>query len=578
MNTIQLAASNGKYGSWQYGGSINGLGDKRGPAVVFDKDDAGAWESPVEEANDDGTFSWQVGGFYLTAENGGGGAVSTNRTVKGAWEKFTKQVRPDGAGVNIQCCDGIHFLRVDPTVRPVLTADGPDATAWQTFIITGEAPSVAARGAWTKSQLMDIQGDLMIWMPELAPQFVNGIDPVTGIHEHGDGGSTPAGIHAGWIWTLWIPWYSADKRQQIYAKIRDVYHFTHVAIEVTQIIPGTTGYHGLRPISQTDADGWASVLNTVHQEILDAGLIPMCTGVSPLPGDGPVQPGFDTSKALIAISDWDNTNNAAQRIAYLAANFPSTTLLYFERPQNGNYPQPDPSPGDPTTPMPTGSSEWLRPMRQKYPNFTGVLYEVDHNAGLDSVQKELTMCDPWWSNVQQVLFEVDTYYKFWDNLDIDGCRVFNDAVLAKCPQLRGCMSGATAHPVIVAAPLPAGATGSPTPASGTGLDGTEWELNGVLFDHQSWPGKVETALFNLLASGLAGPDGLSGQLVIDAMNAMGGHFAGGEFQKAHDGPTGDPTYGFPWFYVSYVIGGPQTRADKRGFYQIVPFGQAPTGN
>lgn len=93
----------------------------------------------------------------------------------------------------------------------------------------------------------------------------------------------------------------------------------------------------------------------------------------------------------------------------------------------------------------------------------------------------------------------------------------------------------------------------------------------ILFDHP-WTGNVESKLHSLLASGLAGTDGENGQAVVDQLNAMGGIYAGAEFQPHHDGPSGFPTYGFGWFYVSYVTNqGPS-------FYQIVEFGTAPAGN
>jgi hypothetical protein len=98
---------------------------------------------------------------------------------------------------------------------------------------------------------------------------------------------------------------------------------------------------------------------------------------------------------------------------------------------------------------------------------------------------------------------------------------------------------------------------------------------GVLFDHP-WVGpsggRVERALRALLESGLAGADGANGQAVIDAMNAMGGIFAGGVFQPHHNN-VGSPTYGFGWFYVSYIPTG-----DGRYFYQIVEFGSWPRDN
>jgi hypothetical protein len=105
---------------------------------------------------------------------------------------------------------------------------------------------------------------------------------------------------------------------------------------------------------------------------------------------------------------------------------------------------------------------------------------------------------------------------------------------------------------------------------------------GVLFDH-AWAGNVELRLRALLASGLAGPDGSNGQAVVDQMNAFGGIYANGEFQPHHNGPAGLPTYGYPWFYVSYVPlsagGGPiPDDGSGRSYYQIVEFGTPPVGN
>jgi hypothetical protein len=148
---VQLAASNGLFGSWQYGGGINALQkptDPRGSAIVFNVASPGAWESPLETVNDDdGTVSLSVNGYYVTAEGGGGGVISTNRTVAGAWEKFTplrQPAQPDGGiPTCYRCSDGRHYLRVDTTLpRPILTAQGVDQTAWQTFVVYGEAPPV----------------------------------------------------------------------------------------------------------------------------------------------------------------------------------------------------------------------------------------------------------------------------------------------------------------------------------------------------------------------------------------------------------------------------------------------------
>ena len=108
---------------------------------------------------------------------------------------------------------------------------------------------------------------------------------------------------------------------------------------------------------------------------------------------------------------------------------------------------------------------------------------------------------------------------------------------------------------------------APPPSSGGPM-----QVNGVWFDH-SWTGNVENALRSLLATGLGGPDGLNGQAVVDQLNAMGGIYAGAEFQPAHDGPGGPPVYGFSWFYVAFV-----PLSNGALGYQIVEFGTPPPGD
>jgi hypothetical protein len=92
----------------------------------------------------------------------------------------------------------------------------------------------------------------------------------------------------------------------------------------------------------------------------------------------------------------------------------------------------------------------------------------------------------------------------------------------------------------------------------------------VNFDHP-WTGKVENRLRSFLSFGLAGPDGMNGQAAIDEMNAIGGIYSGGEFQKSHNN-NGMPTYGFPWFFVSYRNDQPNP------YYEIVEFATPPAGN
>src|SRR5579864_604475 len=111
-----------------------------------------------------------------------------------------------------------------------------------------------------------------------------------------------------------------------------------------------------------------------------------------------------------------------------------------------------------------------------------------------------------------------------------------------------------------------------TPAAAPPPSSGPVQVNGIWFDH-AWTGNVENALRNILATGLAGADGLNGQAVVDQLNAMGGIYAGAEFQPAHDGPGGPPVYGFPWFYVAYV-----PLSNGALGYQIVEFGTPPPGD
>jgi hypothetical protein len=60
--------------------------------------------------------------------------------------------------------------------------------------------------------------------------------------------------------------------------------------------------------------------------------------------------------------------------------------------------------------------------------------------------------------------------------------------------------------------------------------------------------------------------------VVDAMNALGGIYAGAVFQPHHHA-GGAPTFGFGWFYVSFLPTGSGTY-----FYQIVEYGSWPAGN
>lgn len=310
-------------------------------------------------------------------------------------------------------------------------------------------PAGQLPGVFTKAQLMDMQGDLMLWCPALKPNFdAGGYDARLQIRRVSDRGQIARGIEAGWVWTTTIGNYPPNERQIAYEEAKQQ-GWTHWALHVAEMSAGG-GYHGIYPVDQAFADGYGALMNTVHAELIAAGLIPVVAGPAPLgtPGGARLAAGFNAAQVLIAMSDWDNTNFAADRIRTIAETFPQA-LLYFERPQNASRAEPDPSPADPEPPTPTNGGSWIRGIQQRYPNFVGVLYEVNHPDGLDLCIAELKLANGWWRDVQQVLFESDTYWKFWDNLDRNQARDFNDHLLSSCPWLHGCMSGASMHTPIV---------------------------------------------------------------------------------------------------------------------------------
>ena len=295
----------------------------------------------------------------------------------------------------------------------------------------------------------------MLFMPELGTPAYTGI----GLNDFkGDNGATAHGLKNGWIWTLWIQWYNASDRQRIYAKYKS-FGWTHFCIQVCEQRAGDTGYHGLRPITQAESDNYGSLMNTVHAEILAAGLIPVCAGVAPGPaasGGAELAKGFDASKALLAMTDWDNTTWAAERIKKISDTFPNAWLFY-ERPGDKTRGCGiDKSPNDPVDaswPIGDGNGgQWIANMQRVCPRFMGVLYEVNNWPGGDSVDvcaAEIQQAnDKFWRDVFGFRFETNTYEKFWGG---EGPEVFDPleaALQAKVPFLHGYCSGGASHPVI----------------------------------------------------------------------------------------------------------------------------------
>lgn len=279
---------------------------------------------------------------------------------------------------------------------------------------------------WTRARLADLQGDLMLWMPGL------GLPP--GMRATADNGAVPHGVQAGWVWTLDTPRYAAAGRERIYEAARAA-GYTHVAIQVARCVPGG-GYHGLYPTTAEDCARQGDRVNAVLHELVGHGLIPICAGVAP---DAPPAGGLDRSSCPVVMNDWDDSDRLDCRIDALAGAFPDA-LIYVELPDGARTPEPDAcSP----SPWPSDGARWLRAARRRAPNFTGVLYEISRPHGLDHNARQLAAAHRWWRGAQEVLFETDTYWKYWDHVDPAAARRDNDALAARAPWLRGCMSGCT---------------------------------------------------------------------------------------------------------------------------------------
>lgn len=288
---------------------------------------------------------------------------------------------------------------------------------------------------WTRDQLTDFQGDLMIWAPGM------GCLPEVGIKCEGSGGYVPRGAQAGWVWSLLTWRYSPAHRQDLY-KLARSYGWTHYATQVTDCHI-ESGYHDILPV--TDCTGYADKINTVLRETIAAGLIPVCSGVSPT---DPPMAGLDTSLCPVVLNDWDNTDQADCRIDALGRAFPRA-VIYFEIPQGAITPKPDAcSP----SPFPTNGGQWLIAVLKRWPNFQGVLYEVNQPDGLDENVDELTRGHVWWRDVQEVVFETDTYWKLREGYAFADSIAYNNALRSRVPWTRGYMSSATPHPAPAPAP------------------------------------------------------------------------------------------------------------------------------
>lgn len=299
-----------------------------------------------------------------------------------------------------------------------------------------EPPQHVDPASFSVAQLRDLQGDLMLWVPELKPNYVDGKDPVTGMNQKSDAGSTPRGIAAGWIWSLMIDRYPADKREIIY-QMTLAQGYTHFAIQVTQC-QKDAGYHGLFPVSDSDCVGYADKLNTILQELWDHKIIPVCTGVSPT---DKAQDGLNKSLCRVVLTDWDNSAQADCRIKAIGETFPNAQLIY-ELPSGSVTPDRDECS---QSPFPTTGGEWIRNIQKKYPNFFAVAYETDSPEDISVDAARINQAHAWFRDVQEIRFETDTYWKFWDNLDVNTQKAFNDKLQNTVPYLKGYMSGGSSH-------------------------------------------------------------------------------------------------------------------------------------
>jgi hypothetical protein len=335
--------------------------------------------------------------------------------------------------------------------------------------------------SFTIPQLRDLQGDLMLWVPALKPNYVNGVDPVTGMNQHADNGATPNGIANGWVWDLMIDRYPADKRETIYQAALAL-GYTHFAVQVTACTPGDPGYHGLMPTDAAFCNGHDQLLNTILQELWDHRLIPLCSGVSPT---APVAPGLDKSLCRLVMNDWDNSAQADCHLQVLAQTFPDAQIL-FEIPGGspGNDPKPQPDSCSPS-PFPTSGGLWLQLAQQKYNNFFGVAYEINEPDGIPANVMYLNDAHTWWRDIQEVRFETDTYWKFWDNLDVNAEATYNDNLQLAAPFMKGFMSGGSTHPP----PQPStGANLAILPMTGDMIDMSQVTiLGGSPTDVATWP-------------------------------------------------------------------------------------------
>jgi hypothetical protein len=304
-----------------------------------------------------------------------------------------------------------------------------------------QPPQAPSAPAWTRAQLTDLQGDLMLYAPEV------GCAPEARIY------CDAAGIRAGWVWTISIPRFSEAHRAALIARAKAL-GWTHYPVQVTACRV-ESGYHDLYPVTAEDCALEPQRTNAALQEVRAAGLIPVCTGVGPL---DPVLPGLDRSLCPIALDDWDNSADLWGRLTLLASTFPASTLLYIELPSGENCPRvsggdepisPRVDNGTPEGKCSDSGGAWLREAVKRFPNFVGVFHEWGDPEDVAGNAKHINAAHDWFRDVQEIQGETDTYWKFWENRSDAEQRAYNDGIARAFPWLHGCLSGCSTHPAPV---------------------------------------------------------------------------------------------------------------------------------
>ncbi len=310
---------------------------------------------------------------------------------------------------------------------------------------------------------LNFKGDLMLWVPPLALNCdASGVDPRNNFHCSGDIG-VPNGLIAGWVWGITAPWYtSSSDREMIYQAALSQGH-THFAVHISTCVVGDF-YHQVVTHTSGECADWANRLNTVLAEIKAHGMTTLCMGTS---ASAPPQPGLNKSLCDVVGDDWDNTSQKDCNLQAMATAFPNSPL--FVEVQTGILPQPDSCTPPGLLPSSNGSA-WISSVKQRFPNFKGMFHETGHDGVSQDIQVISNQHTFWNGNAQEVLFETDTFPKFWQNLGLAESITYNNSILSGLSYLCGFFSGASINSQCAGGtqpPPPPSSGPPPPPGSGT---------------------------------------------------------------------------------------------------------------